>query len=193
VSSPTVLLTDRLRLVPGTDELAMAAVNDREELARLLGAAVPAEWPPRILDNVQLYFAGTLALFPEQAGWWVWYIVLRGGPGEAGAVDRLIGSTGFKGEPTPDGEVETGYSMLDGFWNRGYATEAVAALVGWAFRDDRVRRVAAEAYPDNPASFRVMEKCGFTRFGPGWEQGTIRYHLARSGPSASMAGRVGSG
>jgi len=44
---------------------------------------------------------------------------------------------------------------------RGYATEAVCALVEVAFRELDVVRVEARILPNNASSMRVVEKCGF--------------------------------
>jgi ribosomal-protein-alanine N-acetyltransferase len=46
-------------------------------------------------------------------------------------------------------------------WGQGYMTEAVTALVDHAFVDLSAHRIYAEVEPDNVASTRVLEKCGF--------------------------------
>ena len=74
-----------------------------------------------------------------------------------------IGSGGFKGEPDTDGVVEIAYGIDDAFQRQGYATEAAAALVDFAFADARVRAVCAHTLPGPSASARVLHKCGFTR------------------------------
>lgn len=45
---------------------------------------------------------------------------------------------------------------------KGYATEAVKLLVGYLFARQRVNRLQLNIHPDNAASKRVAEKCGFT-------------------------------
>ena len=73
---------------------------------------------------------------------------------------RLIGSTGL--------EVETlfraaaGYVLARSEWGRGYATEALRAMVGLA-PTLGLRRLHALCHPDHRASWRVLEKCGFER------------------------------
>jgi len=74
-----------------------------------------------------------------------------------------IGSGGFKGEPDSDGVVEIAYGIDDAFQRQGYATEAAATLVDFAFADVRVRTVCAHTLPGASASARVLHKCGFTR------------------------------
>jgi [ribosomal protein S5]-alanine N-acetyltransferase len=47
-------------------------------------------------------------------------------------------------------------------WGKGYATEALAAVVDVARRIG-VARLYALCHPEHRASWRVLEKCGFTR------------------------------
>ena len=110
---------------------------------------------------------------PDLPGWWAWYIVLRGdiaadavehsarsaGP----AADLLIGGAGFGGRPDADGATATGYGLLDAFHGQGYATEALKALVAWAFDPVRpeARLLFATTFERHFASVRVLEKVGF--------------------------------
>lgn len=54
------------------------------------------------------------------------------------------------------------------YHNRGYATEAVKAMVDFCFENTELRRLWTDVDVRNAASCRVLEKCGFTR------EGTIR-------------------
>ena len=47
------------------------------------------------------------------------------------------------------------------YWGQGYATEAARALIDHAFGDLGLDRLEADARVSNPASRRVLEKCGF--------------------------------
>lgn len=89
----------------------------------------------------------------------------------------LVGCTGAF--PKDAGDVELGYSTLPSHQRRGYATEAVTALVNWLFTHKRVASVSAQTYPTLPESIKVMERCGLTPAGPGDEPTTIRYRRAR--------------
>lgn len=71
--------------------------------------------------------------------------------------------------------VEVGYSIMPAFQRLGLASEAVAALIDWAFSDPGVQLVTAETLPSLPASIRVLEKNGFQFLGAGSEEGVIRY------------------
>jgi RimJ/RimL family protein N-acetyltransferase len=63
-------------------------------------------------------------------------------------------------EPGIGGAVEIGYTIFPGQRGRGYATEAVAALVEWAARFDEVEAVLATIVRGNGASVRVLERVG---------------------------------
>lgn len=81
-----------------------------------------------------------------------------------------IGDLSFKGV-APDGMVEIGYGTDPAFWNQGYTTEAVIALVNWALSQPGITRVEAETEPDNAASQRVLQKAGFVPTGTLGEEG----------------------
>ena len=72
-----------------------------------------------------------------------------------------IGSAGFKGPPDSTGTVEIAYGVAPSFAGQGYATEAAAALVGFAFATPLVVLVRAHTLPAANASTRVLTKCGF--------------------------------
>jgi RimJ/RimL family protein N-acetyltransferase len=62
---------------------------------------------------------------------------------------------------------EIGYWLGVKFWGKGYATEAVRALIDHAFTDLDCDALQAAARVTNPASRRVLEKCGFQWTGAG--------------------------
>jgi RimJ/RimL family protein N-acetyltransferase len=63
----------------------------------------------------------------------------------------------------PPGEREVTYWIYRGYWGRGVATAALAALLGV----ERTRPLRAHAAADNIGSIRVLRKCGFTITGHG--------------------------
>jgi RimJ/RimL family protein N-acetyltransferase len=56
---------------------------------------------------------------------------------------------------------EVGYWLGVPYWGRGFATEAVRALIDHAFGDLEHETLISGARVNNPASRRVLEKCGF--------------------------------
>jgi RimJ/RimL family protein N-acetyltransferase len=62
---------------------------------------------------------------------------------------------------------EIGYWLGVPFWGKGYASEAAQAVIDYAFREHRFEALLAGARITNPASRRVLEKCGFQWTGVG--------------------------
>ena len=62
---------------------------------------------------------------------------------------------------------ELGYWLGVPYWGRGFATEALHALIDYAFADLEYEALQASARVTNPASRRVLEKCGFQWTGVG--------------------------
>lgn len=87
----------------------------------------------------------------------VFLIATRGG--------TVIGGCGIArfGEEPP----EIGYWLGVPFWGQGYATEAARAVIDHAFDDLGYDALAGGARVSNPASRRVLEKCGFQWTGVG--------------------------
>ena len=75
-----------------------------------------------------------------------------------------LGFLGFKGGTlTQDGTTEIYYSFYKDYWNRGYCTEAVRAMLKFGFEQVGLHRIWAGCDIDNYASQRVMEKAGMTK------------------------------
>lgn len=90
-----------------------------------------------------------------------------GGPASVFGIRQLIerssglvaGGVGFFGPPA-DGSVEIGYGVVPSRRGRGYATEAVRAMIDFAFTHADVREICAGVDVDNIVSVRVLEKVG---------------------------------
>lgn len=131
--------------------------------AELLGSALPPEWPDRP-DLFRLRRA-QLASDPALEPWLTRALVLRE---EA----RMVGYAGFHtrpGEPYLEawarGGVELGYSVFARDRRRGFAREAVAALLDWAEREHGIQRFVVSIAPTNVASKALAARFGFVRVG----------------------------
>jgi RimJ/RimL family protein N-acetyltransferase len=85
---------------------------------------------------------------------------------EEKATGAMIGDLGmaeFKRDVVPgfDGVPELGWVLAAQAHGKGYATEAVRAAVTWGERSLGTRRMVCIIDPENRASIRVAEKCGF--------------------------------
>jgi len=60
---------------------------------------------------------------------------------------------------------EIGDIFNPAFQNQGYATEAVRAIIKYAFMEFGAHRIVGHCSPENPPSWKVLEKCGMRREG----------------------------
>ena len=66
------------------------------------------------------------------------------------------------------GETELGYFIIPGERRKGYVTEAIRIIVDYLFLAKDIVRIQAKTDPENTASWKALEKAGFTR------EGTLR-------------------
>jgi len=93
---------------------------------------------------------------------------------EVGDDGLFIGSIGLEIHHLAN-SAEVGYWIGYPYWNRGYATEAAAALVKYGFEALGLNRIQACHMEHNPASGRVLQKIGMTY------EGTLRQATFRFG------------
>jgi RimJ/RimL family protein N-acetyltransferase len=91
---------------------------------------------------------------PGEPGGWVQFSVEERDGG------RLVGDVGISPADGEAGVIKVGYTMSPAFQGRGYATEAVGALLVYAFEGLGADVVRAYADADNTPSIRVAEKVG---------------------------------
>jgi ribosomal-protein-alanine N-acetyltransferase len=156
---PETISSERLDLPSLSAEQLEALVDgDVVPVARATNATFSPEWlveSPRHLA----YRARQLRENPAAQPWLVRPIVLREGERPA------IGTINFHAPPNEVGMVEIGYSLLPAFQGRGYAIEAVRALLGWAGRQPGVAVFRASVSPDNERSQHLLAKLEFVRVG----------------------------
>jgi len=85
-----------------------------------------------------------------------------------GRPNALIGAVGISANA--DGEPHLGYWLGVPYWSQGYATEAARALVDAFYTYTKHPALASSARVINPASRRVLEKCGFAFQGSGFKE-----------------------
>ena len=136
--------TEHLSLVLQTPEQTLAAIEAMSPADR---AEVSPDWLARVRSS-----SG-----PDP--WALGFAVVHRASATA------IGTCGYKGPPDPDGVVEISYGINPDHRGKGYATEAAAALLSYAFGDPRVRVVRAHTFEKENASTRVLTKCGFRPVG----------------------------
>jgi RimJ/RimL family protein N-acetyltransferase len=88
----------------------------------------------------------------------------------------LMGGCGFDGfQVGKSHRAEIGYWLAKPFWGRGIMTAVVRRLCQHAFEQLGLVKVTAHVFLHNPASARVLEKCGFQ------QEGILRKHFLKDG------------
>jgi RimJ/RimL family protein N-acetyltransferase len=141
-----------------TKRLALRAprLEDAKTVATLANDRRIAENTARIPHPYRLADAESFIGGAAKAGEAAFLITLR---------KKVIGACGimFHYDDMP----ELGYWLGVPYWGKGYATEALHALIDYAFADLNHEALQAGSRVTNPASRRVLEKCGFQWTGVG--------------------------
>ena len=80
-------------------------------------------------------------------------------------IGQPIGTIGAVEIDESIGDIEIGYCIGRKFWNKGIITEAFKAVIDFFFNEVGVNRISGRHDVNNPASGRVMEKCGLKHEG----------------------------
>jgi ribosomal-protein-alanine N-acetyltransferase len=90
------------------------------------------------------------------------------------ANDALIGGCGFDDfQVGKSHRAEVGYWLAKPYWGRGIMTAVVGRVCRHAFEEFGLVKIAAHVFTRNPASARVLEKCGFL------QEGLLRKHYLK--------------
>lgn len=170
------LVTDRLHLrrSRSEDAEAISAYRSDPDVRRYQG------WERTDADGIRAQIEEMAARAPGQAGGWVQLSV------EERESGRLVGDVGLSPADDEPGVIKVGYTIAPEFQGRGYATEAVAALVAYAFDTLGADLIRAYASAENVPSHRVAEKVGmalverFEHHSGGETWSGVRYELRRT-------------
>lgn len=154
------LKTERLllRQIQPEDAEALFATFSDEEVMEFYG-----HLPHRSLDDSR-------ELIRQQQAWYArregirWGITRRG-------YDTVIGSCGFYLFDESFHRAETGYELSRAFWSQGIMTEAMSAIITYAFTELNLHRIEAVVDDVNERSKGLLRKLGFTH------EGTLRQHF----------------
>ncbi len=152
--SDTVLSTERLilRKPAGGDAALQHRVLNSPVLMEHLGGM-------KQLHEIEAKHAKTRALFAREG--FGFMMVIEQATGE------LVGHAGLKRVDNPlasnQGDHEIGWLVREDRWRRGYASEAIRAVIDWAFGPIAAPHLVALTSARNVASWRLMEKLGMQR------------------------------
>jgi [ribosomal protein S5]-alanine N-acetyltransferase len=167
------IATARLQLVTLPKETLDALLDERARPAERVDFEIPEWWPD---DEDRPVLEMRLRQLQAQPGIEPW--LLRAIVGED---NTMVGHVGFHYPPAPiekaldenfsgprepaeGGASELGYTIFEPYRGKGYATEAVGALLEWGFNEMGLGAALASTAPTNFASQRVLERVG------GWRE-----------------------
>ncbi len=129
-------------------------------------------------DAIDNFWIPQTILNSEKYEWFTnWEIILK-------SENISIGGIGFGGYPA-NGQTPVGYLIDKKYQNQGFATEALGALVNWAFQNKMLNTILADTPKDNIGSQKTLKKNGFEITGEGLAEHTVTmqvYHWAKPRP-----------
>jgi len=153
--------TPRLELVSMTIPV-MRALQDKD--LETAGREVAAVVTPGLADDLVDFLRYRLAQVdadPSIRQWLGRLMVVTDEDGQR----RAIGTIGFHGPPDDLGRLEVGYRVEAPYRRRGYAREAVRAMLDWAASAHGIHRFVASVSPANQPSLQLVAGFGFVRTG----------------------------
>lgn len=96
------------------------------------------------------------SFLPPKIGFTSWLFIEK-------STNQVIGDGGFKGNPNKQGEVEIGYEIIKTKRQKGYATEAINALIDWAITQSEVKCITAKCHFENTPSQNLLQKLQFSQ------------------------------
>ena len=150
----TEINTSRLLLLELTQAQLELCLSDFQALENNLNLTVACEFvTERVRRAIRMKVRKMRDVDISQHTWFTyWLIVIKD-------ENIVAGMLGFKGYPNAEGSTEIGYGIDSAYQNRGYMSEAVQALVDWAFTHPFCNIITATNV-ENPASKRLLEKLG---------------------------------
>lgn len=160
------LETEHLILYPLTDTLIQQLLNNE------ITEYSTTEWLTEDNRTLITWMHEELyAFFPPKIGFTSWIFIEKDS-------NQVIGDGGYKGNPTSNGEVEIGYEVLQSKRQKGYATEAINALIDWGITQPEVKCITAKCHYENTPSQNLLEKLQFAFIGEDQEETEMEiYHL----------------
>ena len=142
--------TDRILLRPWRESDAQALFKYASDP----DVGPRAGWPPHKSVEESLQIIRTVFNTPT-----MWAVELK-------KIGEVIGCVGYlpasvSNLQIPDDQCEVGYWIGKPYWGKGICTEALRLVIDYCFNVKHFTTLWGDYFPGNPASGRVMTKCGF--------------------------------
>ncbi len=143
------LETENLILYPLTTNLIEKILNNK------ITEYSTTEWLTEDNRVLLTWMKDELYCFlPPKLGFTSWIFIEK-------STNQVIGDGGYKGNPNPTGEVEIGYEIIESKRKKGYATEAINALIDWGITKPEIKCITAKCHENNIASQNLLQKLQF--------------------------------
>lgn len=154
VSEFPVLETKRLRLrkIEGSDANSIFNYLSDPEVMKYYGLE-----PFKSLDDAHAEISWYQDILKEQTGI-RWGITLKND-------EKVIGSCGFLNTVSNHFRTDIGFELSKQYWGQGIASEAMNAIIEYAFQQTDIQRIQALIEPLNKASQKMVERAGFLQEG----------------------------
>lgn len=110
---------------------------------------------PQHLSEMEIFYQQNEELINSQNGI-TWIVTLK-------AENLMAGNIGFWRMKKEHHRAEIGYMLLPQYWNQGIMSEAMKAVLKYAFDQMKLHSIEADINPENTASAAILEKHGFVR------------------------------
>lgn len=146
--------TKRLRLVPMTYDFVMKIMENDLSAYRLIGAVKTETWPECAdIRDILHMIRDSLSHKPKPDGFDSWIFISK-------EDHRIVGDGGFKGGPNENGIIDMGYAIVEAQRRKGFAFEAVSALLKWGLSQECVTAVTADCIDSNIPSIKILTRLG---------------------------------
>ncbi|BDA69891.1 acetyltransferase, gnat family, putative [Calothrix sp. PCC 7716] len=152
INTETILETQRLLLEPlkRTHAVNMYSLLQDERIYKYIPILAPAS--VEVLE--QRYQKLETRLSPDGTEAWLnWAVYIKEYKAYAGYIEATV----------LPGVAKIAYVLAPQFWKQGYAYEACKCLISILWRDYNITEIIAEVDTRNLASFKLLERLGFTR------------------------------
>ncbi len=146
-----------------TERLSLRKLNKGDATALFSYRSLPEVnayqlWRAASVSDATAFISGTADRLDHTGTWYQLGIFLSSDP-------ALIGDIGIHFVNADRGEVELGFTLAPSVQGRGYATEAVSAVITYLFTRLRKRRITIAVDPRNTASRRLAARLGMVQTG----------------------------
>ncbi|MGH4120371.1 GNAT family N-acetyltransferase [Clostridium sp.] len=145
--------TERLLIVPVILEITQSLLEGSSKEIEKLGIKTDKNWPTKDTLDILPIINDSLEKDKKPSGFEFWMIVKKDNM-------RVVGDIGFHGKPNAEGEVEVGFGLVERERGKGFAFEALKAIVNWLSFQHSVKYIRADCLISNKSSARTLEKVG---------------------------------